>query len=414
VRLRSFSLAAVTFVVLSIAVTLAFAHAASTRPNGLDHRVDLLPAQMLLHSPATVLVDAERQTAALRLARWLLPGWFLSIVAQIVALAYVWQSGLAARLRDELTKRFGSATVVRFWFGAALALVARVTSLLPEFYIYRVQRTMGLSAQLFRVWTFDWVVNTVITMVATGVVIVLALWLVDRTRFWYVYLAAAIVVASLAIGTFSPAFSRVGAPPVRYAATIAAAQAAMHSDVPVAMVAHPNAHLGSAGVEGTWWWRRVVLNDTIFTVASPEELRFVVAYELAFAAMNAPLRFAVYDALFAIFGVAIAVAVADRIGFRRDDDPLSRIALVGALLGVIYMFVLPIDNAIQRTMSADATRVAVAATGARAGAVRATIRAADQRLEEVCPNVLTRLFFLTALDPSARVELANGVPNACP
>jgi Zn-dependent protease with chaperone function len=413
VRFRSLAVGAAVLG-CAILATAAIALAVSIRPNGVDFRVDSIPASALLAKPATLLVDPDRQAAALRLARWLFPGWIISILAQIVTLAFFWQSGNAARWRDQLRRWTGSSTLVRILFGASLALIARVASIVPEFYIYRVHRTMGLSSQLLHTWSLDWLLNTAISMVATGLVIAIALWLVDRARFWYVYLAAFIVSVSVAIAGFSPYFSAVTAPPLRAQAAIASAQQSARLDVPVVMEVHPNARLGTARVEGIWTRPRVVLGDTVFLVSAPDELRFIVAYELAYVQKGTPLRFALLDALFVILGAAIAVAVADRIGFRRDDDPVSRLALVGALLGVMYMIVLPVDNALQRRMSAEAVSFAIDRTGERAAAVRVAIRAADQRLDEVCPNVINRLFFLTTLDPSQWVETANGVPSGCP
>ncbi len=417
-RPRSIFLASLAFTALAV-TAIAVAHAATVRPNAIDYRIDAIPVRVLLSRPATQLVDPERQVAALRLSRWMFPGWLISILAQIAALFYFWQSGAAARLRDLVRRWTRSEWTVRLLCGAALALVARLASVVPEFYIYRVQRSMSLSGQLFHVWSMDWLLNTAIAMVASGVAVAIALWLVDRTHFWYLYLAGLIVVLSLGIAMLDPIFAkppfdRIKAPPAWAATTIASVEAAAKRDVPVVMEVRSRSHLGSARVEGLSFQRRIVLSDTIFAVSSPSELRYIVAYELGLVTIDSPLRDATLDALFVILGISIGVAIADRIGFRRDDDPISRLALVAAILGVMYLIVLPIDNTVHRNESASATRYALALTGERAAAVRTTIRAADQSLGEACPNILTRLFFLASLDPSTRVSIANGVPNACP
>src|SRR5581483_10456651 len=131
-----------------LAVTLfsaAFAcgSAASPAPNELDRRVDEISQQALTTRPAIALVDSDRQAAARHRAQLTLPGWLLTALFEAAALAYFWSSGAAAGLRDRLRRRFHGETAVRFAFGGALALVARLAALVPAFYLYRVERAMG-------------------------------------------------------------------------------------------------------------------------------------------------------------------------------------------------------------------------------------------------------------------------------
>jgi Zn-dependent protease with chaperone function len=111
---------------------------------------------------------------------------------------------------------------------------------------------------------------------------------------------------------------------------------------------------------------------------------------------------------------ALAVVIADRIRFRRDDDPLSRLAIVGALLALVYVAAVPVRNAALRSYDFGADRYAVALTGDPAAAVRALVREGDQRMEEVCPEWTATLFLYTAPGIGARVAAINRVPNACP
>jgi len=102
------------------------ASAGMVRPNALDYRVDLLTPQTLMSEPATALVDPARQAAAMRRAHWTLVGWLLIPITQALALFYLWTTGGAASLRDWLRRRIRSEWLVRFLFGASLALVARL------------------------------------------------------------------------------------------------------------------------------------------------------------------------------------------------------------------------------------------------------------------------------------------------
>lgn len=395
------------------------ARAAASRPNAIDVRVDHLSNASLLSSPATVLVDGERQAAARRLNRLMLPGWFASILLPVVALAFFWQSGLAARLRDALRRRGSPQTAVRFQFGAALALLTALAALIPEFYIYRIERMMGLSDQLLRAWGSDWLINTLLSMVATGLVVVVVLWLVDRTHQWYLYAITIIFVLSYALVFAKPFIAlpfadRLAPLPAPANAVARAVEARAKLDVPVVMEMRSRTHLGIAYVEGMAASKRIVLGSAVLAVSSVPELRYIIADELAYIASGAPFRLALLNALCVVFGAAVAVAVADRIGFRRDDDPVSRLALVAALLGVVYLIVLPFNNAALRRMERLDEQYAISLTGDRAAAVRTIIRGTDQSLRDACPDVMQKLFMERVDDTSSRVAAINGVKRACP
>ncbi|MBV8654876.1 MAG: hypothetical protein JO160_02455, partial [Candidatus Eremiobacteraeota bacterium] len=147
-ELRSFLVAAL--VVTAFLASFAAARAAVERPNQLDRRVDSISASALLTQPAIALVDPARQRAASRLAHLTLPGWLATALFEAIALAYFWSTGRAAAFRDWLRRRITSEFAMRFLFGAMLGLIARAAALPPAFYLYRVERIMGLSAELTR------------------------------------------------------------------------------------------------------------------------------------------------------------------------------------------------------------------------------------------------------------------------
>ena len=403
----------------SIFVPIAV-HAAETRPNALDRRVDAIPAAQLQQQPATALADADRQVAAARLARWMLPGWIASIVFQIVVLAYFWQSGAAAKLRDRFRRNLPSEFSVRFAFGASLALIARLAALIPAFYVFRVGRVMGISDVLIRSWSVTWLLNTLVAMFIAGVVVTLVLWLVDRTHQWYVYTMIAIIAGSFFVSYVQPF---AGGPaldvekpmPPSYMASLAPLETRAGVSVPILVdERQQRSHAGGVSIEGLGPTRRIVIADSIVAGVTPAELRFVVAYELGELSANDPVRVAAYNALLVIFGIALAVFVADRIGFRRDDDPVARLALVAALMGCMFFVMAPIDNLILRGMSWNADRYAIALTGDAVGATREIVRTTDQNLDEVCPSVGTRLFLESIPSASERIAAINGVPSGCP
>lgn len=359
----------------------------------LNRHVDLLPAARLLSQPIASLVDAQRQAAGDRLISLELPGWFAAILAQALVLFYFWRAGGAARWRDRLRSVLASETAVRFAFGATLALVARAAAAIPSFYLWRVERVMGLSHALTRVWAYEYVLGTLLGMIVAGCVVAIVLGLVERTHQWYLYTIAGIIAVSL-VGTLvdpyviAPLFERYA--PARGPVAIEARAFASregYASVPI-LVEHrvDRIPVDAAKTQGMGGTQKLVLADTLVGISTPGEIDYYVADLLAQLNAHDPLNLALIDAAIVIFGAALAVVAADRIRFRRDDDPISRITLVGALLAIAYVPAVIVDHAVVASMDLQATHVAVAMTGDRASALRAIVRAGDERVEPVCPS----------------------------
>ncbi len=394
--------------------------AAAGRPNELDRAVDAIPAQALLTQPAIALVDPARQQAAVMLVKLTLPGWVLMALCEFVALAYFWNSGNAALLRDRLRRKLRSETYVRFAFGAALGLIARLAALVPSFYLYRVERVMQLSDELTRFWALLWLAHTMLAMLVAGLLAALVLWLVDRTHQWYVFAILVILAASLGWTFASPYFelpgSRTLAPVSGELANqmqLLLARADL-AGLPVYVQESGNPHVDRAVVVGLGASRRLILTDTLIAGNMQAETLFLAADAVGQIALGNPVSIALIEGGIVIVFSALAVVIADRVGFRRDDDPLSRLALVGSLLAIVYLVAVPVRNASLRSYDLDADRYAVRLTANRPAAIRALVRQADQHIEEVCPEMLAAFFLYSHPSPAARVQAINGVPPRCP
>jgi Zn-dependent protease with chaperone function len=79
----------------------------------------------------------------------------------------------------------------------------------------------------------------------------------------------------------------------------------------------------------------------------------------------------------------------------------------------VYLGAVPVRNAALRSYDFDADRYAVAVTADPSAAVRALVRASDQRMIEVCPEGSATLFLYTAAGIGARVAAINHVPSGC-
>src|SRR5579875_1290472 len=151
---------------------------------------------------------------------------------------------------------------------------------------------------------------------------------------------------------------------------------------------------------------QIDISDTLMSTATPGELEFIAAHDA--------LRLDLYAALWLIVAAAVAVTVADRIGFRRDDDPLSRLALLGAVLGIALLGLLPVQNAYSRRLEARADHAAVAATHDPASAVRLMVRLANVDLLPACPKPIVRRYFLTYPPIASRIAAVRGGGDPCP
>lgn len=350
--------AAVALGVLIGVVALRGVAAAASQPSTLDVRIDAISVHTLLSEPAVLLADPARQAAAIRRAHWTVTGFVLTAIFEAAALFYLWSSGGAAALRDRLRRRFRNDWAQRFAFGAALALVARLAAFVPAFYLYRVDHMLGLTYELTRYWVLYWLFHTIVAMAIAGFIAAVVLWLASRTHQWYVYAIAGILAASVAWSYLSPSRLRT------------------------------------------------------FAGSTPAELRFVTAF--AQGVQHDQLSIALIQGGIIIVFAALAVVIADRIRFRRDDDPLSRLTLVGAMLALVYLAAVPVRNSVQRSYDFGDDVYAVAFTDDPASAVRALIREGDQHMIEVCPEMTAALFLYTEPGIGPRVAAINRVPSRCP
>lgn len=413
VRLLLYCLAAVL-----VAGGIALA-ATAGRPNALDRLVDAMPAAQLLSQPPSVLVDSERSSAASRLEAIRAPLWLVMVALQIIVLAYLWRSGAAARLRDWLRLRTHNEFVTRFCIGAVLTIAAKIAAFVPQYVEYRALRSMTLVNVLSFGFLRSWAGGTLIAAIIGGLLVACVLWLADRTHQWYLYTIAGIFAITLGLAylnpfAVAPVFARYTPLPAGTAKVLDDVQRTAHTNIP-AVEEHISSRTktGAAYVTGLAGSARIVLSDTILQGSQPAELRFVMFREVELAQTHVPFREGIAQALAVIFSIALAILIADRIGFRRDDDEVSRIALVGSLLVATSVIVLPFYYAFERRLDREADAYAIAQTHDRAAAVRYLVRRADQDLLNLCPPT-SQLWFLTTHEPvGSRIIAAQGRSGDC-
>jgi STE24 endopeptidase len=401
-----------------------FAHPQAARADNpyLESRVSSIPNASLLKSDPSALVDPRRQqvaTSHAAIARWLS---FAGIALPALALLYLWRSGNAARLRDALSRALGNRVAMRFCFGAVVASVAAVAAFPASLAAYRVAVSYQVTRQPPAAWATDTLGTWLLAAVVVGALTAFVYTLVERTRLWYLYAALGLFAFALAArlvapGLAAPFFSggRDVAPGGRAASAVSDLERkAAAGDVRVVVDADARSALATARIEGFGPNERIVLTQALVEDATPQEVTFVVARELGHHAHGDVFRLALAWALGFVLSVAVAVAVADRIGFRRDDDSISRLPLVGAIGALAVLAVLPLYNAYARRVEFDAVKYAIAIDGDRAGAVRAYVRLADEGLVSLCPTRFSRWYLLSRPSIGSEIAFVLDRPDPCP
>lgn len=393
------------------------------RPNALDAEVTAIPAARLLHAPAASLIDPARAAAALHLQQFRTPLWVVMMALEIGVLAWFWNTGRSARLRDTLRAAVRSEFAMRFCFGALLAGLARLSALVPQVLEYRYMRILDLNDVLLRSWLVEWFSATLLAMAIAGAIAAVVLWLADRTRQWYIYTIAAVMGCTLLVSyanpvAIAPAYTHFMQSAWLEGTGLQAAVARLEGltgvRAPIVQArTSPRSKIGRSYVMGWGGTQRIVVTDTLWAAATPGELEFVIARGLAWVQANTGLHVALVEGAFLVIGTALAVLIADRIGFRRDDDPVSRLALLGAIMGCVYVIAMPFYNGYLRSVERTTDAAAIALTHDPASAIRLEVRHADQALMPICPNPFAYWYLDAHVSPGTRISDLQGAPDYC-
>lgn len=378
------------------------------RPNALDREVTSLSAAALLHGAPDKLIDPARAAAAMHLEHFRTPVWIVMIALQIAVLAWFWNTGQSARLRDRLRSLVRSEFAVRFCFGALVAGIDKLAAFVPQALEYRYMRILDLNNILFRSWLVEWAAATLFAMAVAGAIAAVVLWLADRTHQWYLYTIAGVMGFTLLVSyanpyAIAPAYTHFAKTQQRTGASV---------PVLIAQVSR-RTHVDETYVMGWGGSQRAVISDTLWASATPGELRFIIARALVWVQANSGLQIALVQGAFFVLGAALAVFISDRIGFRRDDDPVSRLALLGAVMGGVYLLAVPFYNGYARSLDRTTDAAAVALTGDPAAAIRLEVRRTDQALLPLCPNPFVYWYFDSHVPPGTRISNLQGAPDFC-
>ena len=403
---------------LLLALFVPAAAGAQTRE---DQRVTAISAQTLMHASAASLVDPVRQRRARAIADYedlIFGGW---AIAPILAFWWLWSSGNAARLRDLLRRRMRAPWLQRAAFGAALGTLFTIASLPFAFAGYRVAHNVGLTDQTIPNWFLDELLRLVTVSLVTAIVVAVILALVDATRLWYlafigILYAAVLAVAAVEPVLFSPLTSNDRpAPAAIVAQGDAIARTLGTSTVPLVITGTSQRTPSLVSrTSGLGPFARILLGDQALQSMTPGEREFVLARQYAHVKEHDVLLLTLAGTTLFVFAAALAVLISDRIGFRRDDDPLARLPLVGTFLGIAVLLLYPAFNSFERTSEWRADGLALTAVADRSAGVRLFVRRADDDLVALCGRRTVRWYFESRPPLGSRIAAIAKTADPCP
>ena len=386
-----------------------------------NRHITAIPSNRLLHASAVSLVDPVRQRRARAIAddqEVLFAAW---AVAPIVAFFFFWQLGYSARLRDIVRRRMRDPFIYRGVFGAVLGVLATLAAAPFAFGSYRVAHYAGLTTQTLGGWFVDELVRVGTVGLISAIFVAVILALVDATRLWYLVFIALLYLTTLGIVAiepvlFSPLASAEGPAPAAVVAQGDRVAKALGT-WPVPLVITGSSQRTSAllsRTSGLGPFARIVIGDRSLAELTPPERLFMLARQYVHLAKHDVLVLTLAGTTLFVFAAALAVLISDRIGFRRDDDPLSRLALVGTFLGVAVLLFYPAYNAMERGIEGRTDRLALQVVTDRSAGVRFFIRQADDDLVALCGRRTMRWYFDSRPPLGSRIAAIGKTGDPCP
>lgn len=305
---------------------------------------------------------------------------------------------------------------------AGLSLVGELVTLPFGIALRRLGLDEGLVAGTWADWGVDQAKGYLVTVVSTSIAVVALVGCMRRLpRLWPAVagLAAALLVV---LGSFAypvvvePVFNRFESlpdGPLRsQVLALAEAEGVGVDDVLVADASRRTTTL-NAYVSGFGNSRRVVLYDNLVTGSPTDETLSVVAHELAHAKYDDVLTGTLLGAAGAALGVGLlgfllAVPRRPRAGERpAEDDEVSVVPRVLALVAIATVLVAPVQNGISRAIETRADQTALEVTNAPQAFVDLQRRLALRSHADPTPPAWSQWWFGSHPTVLQRIGLAN-------
>src|SRR3954454_11877573 len=304
--------------------------------------------------------------------------------------------------------------------GAAFAVLLVVVVLPVSVAAEQRSRDYGLSTQTWGSWTVDLLKSTAISMVITALGAMLLMGLIRRfPRTWFALGAVAVVLFSAIFVFFSPVlidpifnkFERLPDGPVRTEVLDLARRAGVDVGQVYRVDASRRTTGANAYVNGLGHTKRVVLYDTLIRDFPEDQVRSVVAHELAHVKHRDVPRALLWLALVAPAASFVVQELAERIAGGRRPGPrtLPALALSGAL---VSMLVGSASTPLSRRVEALADAFALRTTDDAPAFIELERKLAATNVAEPEPPRLFQLLFGTHPTSTERIEIGEAWARA--
>ena len=295
-----------------------------------------------------------------------------SLVVSLLVAALLGFTPLGARLVARLPLRFRLPLAV-----LVVLLVGRLATLPFSLLIRQERLDNGLTRQSLGGWVRDVATSFGVSWVAMTLLVGLVVLLARRApRTWFLWAGVAASGLTFLLSFAYPLvveplfnkFSSMPDGPLRESILqLADDEGVAVDDVLVADASRRTTTL-NAYVSGLGDSRRVVVYDNLVEDLPEDQVRIVVAHELAHAKHDDVLTGTAIGAVGALFGVCLLALLLDLPGLRKraavDGPGDARVVpLVLALIAVGSILVSPVQNTASRAIEARADRDSLAATG---------------------------------------------------
>lgn len=278
---------------------------------------------------------------------------------------------------------------------------------------YFWQHRWGFSTEGLGSWFLDYFKGAALDLILLALGVSLLFWIMTRWPNTWWLISAAFFSIWLVIQTFlwpvvvSPLFNRFV--PAKDPAVLAmvhelSQKAQLPVDQVLIMDASRRTTKANAYFAGLGQTKRIVLYDTLLEKYPLDEVKAVVAHEMAHWRQGHILRgltlgilgnFLLWGLLFLLLRTTVPISL------RYPPDTLAIIVLFFMLVSFVSS---PLENYISRNMEKEADRVAVMFTGDVAAAVRLQVDLAIRNLSDVAPAPFIQWFSYSHPPALARIN----------
>ncbi len=316
---------------------------------------------------------------------------------------------------------------------AVLLAVGLVATLPLRVAAEHLARTAGLSTRTWGSWAADVATSYAVATAVTAAVLLALAATAARVRHWELPVSlgagALVLIGSLAypvvIEPLYASFTPMQPGPLRTSLIELGSRDGIDVDQVLVADASRRTSAVNAYVSGFGPTRRIVVYDTLVAQAPPREVRLVVAHELGHATSDDVLRGTLVGSAAAVAGATALSLLAGSSTLRRRSglpaaggdvsDParhtvtaVAGVPLLLALSALGSFAVLPLTNAMSRSIEARADLHALELTDAPGGFVAMQRRLASTNLSDPSPPAWRQLWFATHPSPAQRIALAQG------